>query len=128
MSLPSTNLQKTKEFYSILLSSLPTKEKSDYLKFDSSPIPINISFHLSKEVGYNNQHLGIQLSSRAEIENTYQRLLEAGIVSQKKEEGTCCYARQDKFWVTDPDGFRWEIYLLLEDAAKSKSQKNGCCA
>jgi hypothetical protein len=38
-----------------------------------------------------------------------------GVASFDEKDTTCCYARQDKFWVSDPDGNRWEVYTVLED-------------
>ncbi len=90
------------------------------------------SFVLSKKVHTEN-HLGLEVSSQAELDKVYKQLQENGLVStseKEREHSTCCYAKQDKFWVKDPSGYEWEIYFLTEDSEnKGKAkEKTQCCA
>jgi hypothetical protein len=51
-----------------------------------------------------------------------------GLSAQASERSECCYALQDKFWLTDPDGNRWEIYAVLQDVEKmAPAAASGCC-
>lgn len=127
MSLASTNIDKTTDFYTTLLGCEPVKRKRDYVKFDPQGIALNISFHQVKEVVYNSQHLGIQFDNREALNEVYARLLQKNLVSEARNTGVCCYARQDKFWVTDPDGYEWELYYLVEDTALKQDQITDCC-
>jgi hypothetical protein len=62
-------------------------------------------------------HLGIQVGTREQVEGTRERLIAAGLATFDERDVTCCFALQDKVWVTDPDGNRWEVYVLLDDMA-----------
>ena len=127
MSLPTTNIEATTKFYSTLFGAEPVKVKSDYVKFDPAQPALNISFVQTDEIKHNSQHLGFQVADHDTLDALYKRLQDAGLVTQEKEAGICCYARQDKFWVTDPDGFKWELYVLLEDSDKKIDADSTCC-
>jgi len=63
-------------------------------------------------------HLGVEVPGTDVVEAEQARLAEAGLASVDERDTTCCYARQDKFWVQGaPNGERWEIYAVLEDSA-----------
>jgi hypothetical protein len=63
-------------------------------------------------------HLGIEVADTGAVEAEQTRLAEAGLAAIEERDTTCCYARQDKFWVTGaPNGERWEIYAVLQDSA-----------
>lgn len=127
-SLPVEDIQQTVEFYRVLFDADPVKTKSDYAKF--LPAGLNISFHENPEaVGkLSTLHLGFELPDTAALERAYQRLAAAGLISQERETSVCCYALQDKFWVTDPNGYAWELYLRLEDTEQKISSDTACCA
>ena len=72
-------------------------------------------------------HLGLRVSSAEELARVRSRVVEAGLEPYDQEEATCCYARQDKFWVTDPDGNPWEAYLFLGDADRRDDADEPCC-
>jgi uncharacterized protein YqjF (DUF2071 family) len=62
-------------------------------------------------------HLGVEVEDTAAVEAEQARLAEVGLAAVDERDTTCCYARQDKFWVTGtPGGERWEIYTVLEDS------------
>ncbi len=127
-SLPVTDIARTVDFYRLLLDSEPVKVKADYAKF----LPgdhLNISFHTNPDgvETLRSIHLGFQLSSRAELDVVYARLAAAGLPSGKRETSICCYASQDKFWVTDPDGYRWELYYLVADTDVKIAPATACC-
>lgn len=130
MSLPAKKLKETLEFYSIVFGEEPVKVKEDYIKFDPSSVPLNISFHAVSDDSQVNvsQHLGFQLENDRQMEEIYKRLQEAGYIQVEKNQEVCCYAKQDKFWVQDPTGFKWEFYILLEDTEEKASSKLTCCA
>lgn len=129
MSLSTTDLTKTSQFYEVLFGEGPIKVKSDYLKFDPQKVPLNISFHLVDPSTKLNtsQHLGFQFASRGELEQAYSLLSKSGFVVEKKTESVCCYANQDKFLVEDPSGYRWELYTLLDDTEKKVDEGSTCC-
>jgi hypothetical protein len=61
-------------------------------------------------------HLGVEVSSAAEVEEAIARLSAAGIAGEIEMDRTCCFARQDKIWSSDPQGARWEFYRVLADS------------
>ena len=130
LSLPVTNIESTQSFYDVLFNSPAVKVKHDYAKYLPEHIPLNISFtQTSKELQLD-RHMGIQLGSREALDAEYARLEKAGLISQAKKDSVCCYARQDKFWVSDPDGYAWEFYFLIADSdlRDAPVHRDSCCA
>ena len=128
-SLPVKSIPETVAFYRLLFGAEPVKTKSDYAKFLPPDLDLNISFHESPaEVGALTQlHLGLEMPDRAAMDRAHARLAEEGLVTAERETSVCCYANQDKLWVTDPNGYRWEVYLLVEDTEEKMSATTGCC-
>ena len=130
LSLPVSNIEKTQSFYDVLFNSPAVKVKADYAKYLPEHIPINISFTKTAKELQLNRHLGLQLESEQALNAEHQRLKEAGLISKTRSDSICCYARQDKFWVLDPDGYEWELYYLIEDSEVRDATIAGdsCCA
>ncbi|MCC9167494.1 ArsI/CadI family heavy metal resistance metalloenzyme [Pontibacter harenae] len=117
VSLYVTDIAKTTAFYTSFFGQEPAKVKPRYAKYVLDQPSLIISFVENPErMQQNFGHLGFQVETKQELE---ERLLVARAqeLVSKEEIGTaCCYAVQDKFWVTDPDGVQWEIYYFHEDA------------
>ena len=74
-------------------------------------------------------HYGVQVKSTEDVQDAISRLAHAGLETAVEEKITCCYAVQDKVWVTDPDGNRWEVFVVLDaDANQRKDAGSSCCA
>ena len=74
-------------------------------------------------------HGGIQVSSTDDVLAARLRLKQAGLATFDEMDTTCCYARQDKIWVADPDGTPWEVFTVLEDVEDAAGQRPPpCCA
>jgi hypothetical protein len=77
-------------------------------------------------------HLGIEVDSAIEVMHCQKKLTEAGLVKLVESDTNCCFARQDKVWLQDPDGNSWEIFYVHEqlpvDGAINKNQNSACCA
>ncbi len=129
LSLPVSNIHSTHKFYRILLQSKAAKYKADYVKFEPENLALNISFVQSESsVIDTKRHFGLQFSSRRKLDEYYQWLDKHPLISLIKPRGTviCCYAKQDKFWVTDPDGYKWELYYRVNDS-EYKTASGQCC-
>ena len=127
-NLPVRNIEETVAFYRVLFDSEPVKIKGDYAKFLPEHVGLNISFTQSPNPGaLTSLHLGIEMPDQASLDRAHRRLADAGLISLERETGVCCYANQDKFWVTDPNGYAWELYLLLEDTERKFEPKTACC-
>ena len=116
VSLYVKNIYQTADFYSIFFGKNPDKIKPDYCKFTLDEPSLIISFVQNEEkVSAHFGHLGFQIDSLEELK---ERMDEMNLqnIDVLEEMGTnCCYANQDKFWVTDPNGYMWEVYYFHED-------------
>jgi catechol 2,3-dioxygenase-like lactoylglutathione lyase family enzyme len=116
LSLNVSDLGRSIEFYRILFGTEPAKRRSDYAKFELDDPPLVLSLEPTpRATGGPLNHLGFRLPDSATLVAMQSRLEQAGIRSQREEGVECCYARQTKFWVTDPDNTLWELYTLHED-------------
>ena len=114
--LSVTNLDRSVECYRLLLGADPVKHLADYAKFDVADPPVILALHPGKFAtsGALN-HVGFRLSTSADLVAIQERLERQGVRTQREEGVECCYARQTKFWVPDPDGNLWEVYTLEHD-------------
>jgi catechol 2,3-dioxygenase-like lactoylglutathione lyase family enzyme len=116
LSLNVSDLDRAVAFYRILFGKAPAKHYADYAKFELDDPPVVLSLEpAGRGSGGALSHLGFRMSDSASLVAMQRRLEEAGIRSRREEGVECCYARQTKFWVTDPDQTLWEIYTLEED-------------
>ena len=128
-SLPVRDLDQTVGFYQALFDEPPAKLRADYAKFVPRALPLNISFHVVDESTplMTDLHLGFELPTPSALDATHARLAKAGLVSEERKTSVCCYANQDKFWITDPNGYRWELYYLVNDSDHKRDEATGCC-
>lgn len=120
ISLRVRNLDRAVDFYRRLFGE-PAKLKHDYAKF----VTRNPEIHLALGPGLETDsrmgplsHLGIRVGSTDEVERWRINLDGRGLKVEEPKRSECCYALQDKFWLADPDGNRWEIYTVLEDVER----------
>jgi catechol 2,3-dioxygenase-like lactoylglutathione lyase family enzyme len=116
LSLNVSDLERSVAFYRTLFGREPAKWRPDYAKFEVDDPPLVLSLEPSSRGGGGAlNHLGFRMPDSAALVAMQRRLEEAGIRSRREEGVECCYARQTKFWVTDPDQTLWEVYTLDED-------------
>jgi SAM-dependent methyltransferase len=116
VSLNVSNLSRAVEFYSVLFDRAPAKQHSDYAKFEVEEPPIVLSLIPSRPgPGGTLNHVGLRLQDSGQLVQIQERLERAGIQTKREEGVECCYSKQTKFWVTDPDRTLWELYVLHED-------------
>ncbi|MBD2678315.1 MULTISPECIES: ArsI/CadI family heavy metal resistance metalloenzyme [Nostoc] len=136
VALNVTNIEKSVAFYRAMFGVEPIKYKVDYAKFDIANPALNLTLNLTNNVqsGGALSHLGIQVESTQEVQAAIQRFTEAGLALFTEDNTDCCYALQDKVWVTDPDGNRWEVFVVkVGDTAPEKNVAVGqgvsksCC-
>jgi catechol 2,3-dioxygenase-like lactoylglutathione lyase family enzyme len=117
------------EFYRKLFGIEPSKIRPGYAKFDVSNPPLN--FTLNEAAGDERgglSHLGIQVESTNGVLAMREQWQELGLTTRDEINTDCCYARQDKTWVRDPDGNQWEVFAVLEDNLPAKpAAKSPCC-
>jgi catechol 2,3-dioxygenase-like lactoylglutathione lyase family enzyme len=116
LSLNVADLARSVAFYRTLFNLEPAKLRADYAKFEPDDPPLVVSLEPTpRATGGPLNHLGFRLSDSKALVDMQRRLEQAGIRSQREDGVECCYARQTKFWVHDPDGTLWEVYTLDED-------------
>jgi catechol 2,3-dioxygenase-like lactoylglutathione lyase family enzyme len=116
LSLNVADLRRSAAFYETLFGKGPAKLRADYAKFELDDPPLVLSLEPSgRGQGGALNHLGFRLPDTGALVAMQERLERAGIRSKREEGVECCYARQTKFWVTDPDGTLWEFYTLEGD-------------
>ena len=116
LSLNVDDLPRSVAFFEVLFDAEPAKRASDYAKFEIDEPPLVLSLEPNRvPCGGKINHLGFRLTSRESLVAMQQRLEMHGISTQREEGVECCYSRQTKFWLNDPDGNLWEIYTLEED-------------
>lgn len=134
IALAVSDLEASLRFYRTLFVAEPVKQKPGYAKFELAEPPLNISFHQTKNVQPQSgpAHFGVQVKSIARVQAAVARFQAAGFATEVEEQTTCCYAVQDKVWVQDPDGVRWEVFVVLDADASTHSgpenaQAPDCC-
>ena len=135
------DLARSVEFYSTLFGSEPSVTKADYAKWMLEDPRVNFAIS-SRGGGSGLDHLGIQVEEESELAGMALRLAEAGHSVLEQKRATCCYARSDKAWVSDPEGIAWETFhshgeatLYGEDRANAAkappaptAAARACCA
>ena len=131
LALTVSDVDRSLPFYRALLDAEPAKVKPGYAKFeprDPAIVLALIQGDRGDTLGAFN-HGGIKVSTTDEVLATRLRLKQAGLATSDEMETECCYAKQDKIWVTDPDGTPWEVFTVLEDVEHAGSQAaRACCA
>lgn len=114
VSLNVTNIEKSVAFYQAMFGVTPIKHKVDYAKFDITNPPLNLTLELNpdRQAGGALSHLGVQVESTEDLKAAVTRFQEAGLALFEEKDTDCCYALQDKVWVTDPDGTSWEVFVV----------------
>jgi catechol 2,3-dioxygenase-like lactoylglutathione lyase family enzyme len=113
LSLDVPDLDRAVAFYTELFGRPPAKRKAGYAKFELADPPVAFALQQASRPALS--HLGIRVDSTAEVEAAGTRLRQSELVTLEERDASCCYARQDKVWVADPAGNRWEVYTVLED-------------
>ena len=121
LALNVNDIDTAVDFYAKLFGTEPAKRRHGYANFAIAEPPLKLVLiegpggRTDGVVGALN-HLGVEVDTPGEVQATTRRLTAAGLEPDVQESTTCCYAIQDKAWVSDPDGAPWEVYVVLSDA------------
>ena len=131
LALNVDDLDASIAFYSRLFDTEPAKVKPGYANFAIAEPPLKLVLIENPGQGGSVNHLGVEVADTDTVDSTQTRLAAAGLASIDERAQTCCYAKQDKFWVEGtPNGEQWEVYTVLEDSetfAGSEQAEAGCC-
>ncbi|HEY3861272.1 MAG TPA: ArsI/CadI family heavy metal resistance metalloenzyme [Verrucomicrobiae bacterium] len=126
VSLNVSDLARSVAFYRTLLGVEPARSFDDYAKFEMPEPPLVLSLQPNRaSPGGNLNHLGLRLPDSAALVRCQCRLESAGIKTQREEGVACCHSCQTKFWMADPDGALWEIYILDEEKDERPKPASG---
>jgi catechol 2,3-dioxygenase-like lactoylglutathione lyase family enzyme len=109
------DLAQSIQFYETLFGAAPTVVKDDYARWMLEDPRVNFAIS-QRGIRTGVDHIGIQVESATDLEGVADRLKVAGAHTFDQEATTCCYARSDKSWVTDPAGVVWETFYTFREA------------
>jgi catechol 2,3-dioxygenase-like lactoylglutathione lyase family enzyme len=117
LALNVNDIDEAIAFYSKLFGSEPAKRHPGYANFAITEPPLKLVLLENPGQGGTLNHLGVEVDDIDTVDAEQTRLAEAGLASVEQRDTTCCYAKQDKFWVQGtPGGEQWEIYTVLADS------------
>ncbi|MEO7981843.1 MAG: ArsI/CadI family heavy metal resistance metalloenzyme [Sporichthyaceae bacterium] len=116
LALNVDDLDEAVVFYSRLFDAEPAKRRPGYANFALDEPPLTLVLVENPGAGGSLNHLGVEVASTGEVVAATRRLAGAGLATRVEDGTTCCYAVQDKVWVTGPGAERWEVYTVLADA------------
>jgi catechol 2,3-dioxygenase-like lactoylglutathione lyase family enzyme len=118
LALNVDDIEEAVSFYSKLFGTEPAKRRPGYANFAIAEPPLKLVLLENPGQGGSLNHLGVEVADTDAVDAEQNRLAAAGLAAIDERDTTCCYARQDKFWITGaPNGERWEIYTVLQDSA-----------
>jgi catechol 2,3-dioxygenase-like lactoylglutathione lyase family enzyme len=130
LALNVNDIDQAVAFYAKLFGTEPAKTRPGYANFAIAEPPLKLVLLENPGQGGTLNHLGVEVPDAETVEAEQARLAQAGLAPAAAGETTCCYARQDKFWVQcAPDGESWEIYIVLADSPTFYAEGHSaeCC-
>ena len=130
LALNVNDIGQAVAFYTKLFGTEPAKTRPGYANFAIAEPPLKLVLLENPGQGGSLNHLGVEVPDTDTVEAEQARLAEAGLAAVEEKDTTCCYAKQDKFWVQGtPNGESWEIYTVLADSQTFYGEDHGpeCC-
>jgi predicted enzyme related to lactoylglutathione lyase len=133
LALNVSDIDQAVAFYEKLFRTPPAKREPGYANFAVTDPPLKLVLIENTAATSRLNHLGIEVFASADVQDAQRRLAGQGLPVVSEENVSCCYAIQDKVWVTDPDGASWETYVVLDHtdtmgASPSDCRGAECCA
>ena len=130
LALRVADLEASVAFYSKLFGAEPAKRRPGYANFAIAEPPLKlVLIEGSPGEPTRMDHLGVEVETTGEVTGATTRLAAEGLPTATEEDTACCYAVQDKVWVTAPGGEPWEVYVVKSDAdVLDKAESSVCCA
>ena len=128
LALNVDDLDSAVAFYRRLLGTEPAKLRPGYANFAVASPPLKLVLLENPGQGGTLNHLGVEVESTEQVDTEIARLTDEGLLAAEERGTTCCFATQDKAWVTAPDGERWEVYTVLADSPTfGGADATACC-
>jgi lactoylglutathione lyase len=116
LALNVDDLDEAVAFYSKLFNAEPAKRKPGYANFAIAEPALKLVLIENQGLGGSLNHLGVEVETSEKVHEEIARLSGAGLFTDEEIGTTCCFATQDKVWVTGPAGEKWEVYTVLADS------------
>jgi catechol 2,3-dioxygenase-like lactoylglutathione lyase family enzyme len=132
LALRVSDLERSIAFYSKLFNTEPAKRREGYANFAITEPPLKLIL-IEGGAGEETRmdHLGVEVSTTQEVNAATERLKDAGLATFEENDTSCCYAVQDKVWVTGPGREPWEVYVVKADAdalrKSADTAQDACC-
>ncbi len=133
LALNVSDVDAAVAFYSKLFNTPPAKRRPGYANFAVESPPLKLVLIQNPDAAGTLNHLGVEVPTSQDVAAATSRLNDDGLETATEDNVTCCYAVQDKVWVSDPDQAPWEIYTVLADADRlspttaADGDAGGCC-
>jgi catechol 2,3-dioxygenase-like lactoylglutathione lyase family enzyme len=129
LALRVSDVDRAVDFYERVFATPVSKRRPGYANFAIADPPLKLVLIEGSEGAGGLDHIGVETLTGDEQAGFHGRLEDAGLVQRTEEARDCCYATQDKAWVTDPDGLPWEVYRVLGDAdVLEPAADSTCCS
>lgn len=116
LALNVDDLDESVTFYSKLFGVEPAKRKPGYANFAVVEPPLKLVLIENPGKGGSLNHLGVEVDSSEKVRSEIARLTDEGLFTEEEIGSTCCFATQDKVWVSGPADEKWEVYTVLADS------------
>jgi catechol 2,3-dioxygenase-like lactoylglutathione lyase family enzyme len=131
LALNVSDMDAAVDFYRKMFGVEPAKRRPGYANFAISEPPLKLVLIENAGATERLNHLGVEVESSELVTAAHGRFSQASLTVAEASRVTCCYAEQDKFWISDPDHAPWEIYTVLADSAtfgkNSSPSPEACC-
>jgi len=129
LALNVRNLGEAIEYYSKLFNARPHKVRAGYANYSLDKPPLKLVLFENPDAGERLNHLGVEVFQAKELDEASERLHTFGMAYLIEKDETCCHATQDKVWSHEPQGLRWEWYIIKDDNPDDITPSPGpCCA
>lgn len=130
VSINVRDVVRSVDFYTRMFGVEPSKVRTGYAKFDLSNPPLNLALNETPTLSNAGalSHFGLQVASTDDVFQIRRAWADAGLMIRDEIDTNCCWANQNKTWVSDPDGNEWEAFVVLQDNLPEQTAAAACCA
>ncbi|MEX0729527.1 MAG: ArsI/CadI family heavy metal resistance metalloenzyme [Aquisalimonadaceae bacterium] len=128
ISVNVKSIKASVPFYRALFNRPPDKMKADFAKWEGDNPPMNVTINEHPDSVDRDGHFGIEVKSTEAVHAYYERMkrVSTGIQATEKDVA-CCFAVQTKIWAADPDGNRWEVFVVTDGEADEGCEASCLC-
>ncbi|MCP2340286.1 ArsI/CadI family heavy metal resistance metalloenzyme [Actinomadura rupiterrae] len=129
LALRVSDLEGSIAFYSKLFGTEPAKQRGGYANFAIAEPPLKlVLIEAQDDEPTRLDHLGIEVETTDAVAAAARRLNDSGLPIFEENDTSCCYAVQDKVWVSGPGAEPWEVYVVKADADNLTKSDTATCA